>query len=804
MDAVEAAQSGHPGHADGAGPCRLRALDPLPAAQSRRPRLARSRPLRALLRPRLDAAVLRCSTSRATTCRWTSCRRSGSGARARRAIRSGGTRRASRPRPVRWARASATRWAWRSPSASSPSTSTGRATAIVDHRTWAFASDGDLMEGVASEAASLAGHLRLGKLTRDLRRQPHHHRRRHRAHLLARTCSAGSRPTAGTSSGSATATTSSASRPRSRPRAPRPAADAGDPADRTSPIRRRPSATPPKAHGAPLGAEEVRRTKEIMGWPTEPAVLRARRRAGALARARWTAAPSSRRSGEERWQPTPPITPRLARGAPAAGCRARCPRAGIGACRASRPAGGALATRQASGLALQAIAAAVPNLVGGSADLGGSTGTTLKQGGTFGPDRHRPDQFHWGVREHGMASCLNGIAAHGGLRPFGSTFLVFSDYMKPAIRLAAIMRLPVIYIGTHDSIGLGEDGPTHQPVEHLAMLRAIPNLVVLRPARRHRDGRGVAGRRWQRRDGPTLLVLTRQKLPVLDRPPLGPAEGVAPRRVRAARPAGRRAAGHPHRHRLRGPRGARRGPAAPGRPGAGAGGLDAVLGAVRGPARGATGTRCCRRTSRVRLGIEAASPFGWLRWVSDEGAMLAMDGLRRVGAGRAAVRGVQVHPRARGGAGTPAAGPAQRAGEERGLMNPLVRLGELGQSPWYDYITRDLVASGELARLIADDGLRGMTSNPTIFEKAVAGSRLYDEDIRRLGRRRAGRRARSSRRSPWPTCAPPATRSPAAPAHRRARRAGVARGVARRWRTTPRPRSTRPTGCGRRWTGPTR
>ena len=165
--------------------------------------------------------------------------------------------------------------------------------------------------------------------------------------------------------------------------------------------------------------------------------------------------------------------------------------------------------------ALQALATSVPNLVGGSADLGGSTGTTLKQGGSFGP-ASAGRVIHWGVREHGMGACLNGIAAHGGLRPFGSTFLVFSDYMKPAIRLAAIMRLPVIYIGTHDSIGLGEDGPTHQPVEHLAMLRAIPNLVTIRPA-----DTGETIEAWkvamERSTGPTILVLTRQKLPVLTR-----------------------------------------------------------------------------------------------------------------------------------------------------------------------------------------------------------------------------------------------------------------------------------------------
>jgi transketolase len=285
---------------------------------------------------------------------------------------------------------------------------------------------------------------------------------------------------------------------------------------------------------------------------------------------------------------------------------------------------GPLATRQASGLALQAIADAVPNLVGGSADLGGSTGTTLAHGGVFGPVTNGRT-FHWGVREHGMASCLNGIAAHGGLRPFGSTFLVFSDYMKPAIRLSAIMRLPVIYIGTHDSIGLGEDGPTHQPVEHLAMLRAIPNVVLLRPgdASETVESWRVA---MERNDGPTILVLSRQKLPVLDRTALGAAEGVrrgayvlldssgggmpqailiatgsevhvalaAARLLQADRvrvrvvsmPSWELFAAQPQAYR------------------------DEVL----------------PPTVRTRLGIEAASAFGWLRWTTDQGATLAMQG----------------------------------------------------------------------------------------------------------------------------------------------------------------------------------
>jgi transketolase len=225
-----------------------------------------------------------------------------------------------------------------------------------------------------------------------------------------------------------------------------------------------------------------------------------------------------------------------------------------------------------------------------------------------------------------MAACLNGIAAHGGLRPFGSTFLVFSDYMKPAIRLAAIMRLPVIYIGTHDSIGLGEDGPTHQPVEHLAMLRAIPNLVTLRPA----DATETI-EAWrlavERRDGPTVLVLTRQKLPVFDREILGSVDGV------------------------------RRGAYVLWDPPPGSGRLDAiliatgsevaiVLSAANALLPDGVRARVVSMPSwelfaaqpesyrnqvlppevRARVAVEAAGPFGWSRWTTDEGTMIGMEG----------------------------------------------------------------------------------------------------------------------------------------------------------------------------------
>jgi transketolase len=184
-----------------------------------------------------------------------------------------------------------------------------------------------------------------------------------------------------------------------------------------------------------------------------------------------------------------------------------------------------MATRAASGAVLDAIMPALPTLVGGSADLAPSTKTLIEELGSVGPGQFEGRNLHFGVREHAMGAILNGMALHGGVRPFGATFLVFSDYMRPSIRLAAIMGLPVVYVFTHDSIFVGEDGPTHQPVEHLASLRAIPKLVTLRPA----DAPETAAA-WEvalkRREGPTALVLTRQGVPILDRTVMAPAEGL--------------------------------------------------------------------------------------------------------------------------------------------------------------------------------------------------------------------------------------------------------------------------------------
>ncbi|MEA2713236.1 MAG: transketolase [Gemmatimonadales bacterium] len=492
---------------------------------------------------------------------------------------------------------------------------------IVDHRVWAFASDGDLMEGVASEAASIAGHLRLGKLT--VMYDDNHITidgdtaltfsedvsRRFEAYgwHVQKVGDGNDLPAIAAAFESARAEIT-------RPSLVVLRTVIADPA----PTKRNTA----EAHGAPLGAEEVRRTKEIMGWPLEPKFF-----VPDDALAHWRGAVARGAELEGIWQrhydryasAHPGLADELQRW-----LSGQLPDGWDRDLPVVTPASGALATRQASGLALQAIASAMPNLVGGSADLGGSTGTTLKQGGVFGP-ASTGRTFHWGVREHGMAACLNGIAAHGGLRPFGSTFLVFSDYMKPAIRLAAIMRLPVIYIGTHDSIGLGEDGPTHQPVEHLAMLRAIPNLVTLRPA----DATETI-EAWRfaigRREGPTMLVLSRQKLPVLDRKSLGAVGGVSRGAYVLLDPAG-------------------------------PGSIDVILiatgsevGAALDAARqlhaGGVRVRVVSMPSwelfatqagsyrdqvlppavRARVAVEAAGPMGWSRWTTDDGVMLGIEG----------------------------------------------------------------------------------------------------------------------------------------------------------------------------------
>ncbi|OYV68466.1 MAG: transketolase, partial [Gemmatimonadetes bacterium 21-71-4] len=277
-----------------------------------------------------------------------------------------------------------------------------------------------------------------------------------------------------------------------------------------------------EAHGSPLGAEEIALTKAAYGWPPDrsffvPDAVASHFGAcvgrGAVLEAEW-------RGRFAAWERAFPDLAAEWRAALAG----ELPAGWEGALPAFTAADGSAATRSWSSKVLNAVAPVAPTLVGGAADLAPSTNTLIRGGEDLERDRYGARNMHFGIREHGMGGVLNGMALHRGVRPYGATFLIFSDYMRPSIRLAALMGLPVTYVFTHDSVGLGEDGPTHQPVEQLAALRAIPGLVVIRPA----DGPETAAA-WRvalrRTDGPTALVLTRQKVPVIDRTRFASADG---------------------------------------------------------------------------------------------------------------------------------------------------------------------------------------------------------------------------------------------------------------------------------------
>ena len=382
---------------------------------------------------------------------------------------------------------------------------------LFDHRTWVIASDGDLMEGISSEASSLAGHLRLGRLKvlYDSNRisidGPT---------SLAFTEDSAKRYEA---YGWNVLRVDDGNDLSAIERALRAAAAEGDRPTLVVVRTEIGFGSPNKqgtaeSHGAPLGADEARATKRALGWPEESDFLvpdEARElyrevagRNSAL-RAAWL-------ETLERYRAAHPAEAdeleRRRRGELPAGWRDALPRPAAD----EKPA----ATRASSGKVLNALAAKLPELVGGSADLTESNLTHLKGEAAFTASNPAGRYLHFGVREHAMGAAMNGIAASGLLRPFGGTFLIFSDYMKPAIRLAALMKLPVTYVFTHDSIFLGEDGPTHQPIDQLASLRAIPGLVTLRPADAWETAQAWR-RAMERRDGPTALALTRQKLPVL-------------------------------------------------------------------------------------------------------------------------------------------------------------------------------------------------------------------------------------------------------------------------------------------------
>ena len=394
---------------------------------------------------------------------------------------------------------------------------------VVDHHTWFIAGDGCLMEGISHEAASFAGHQKLGKLigffddnqiTIDGRTD------------LSCSDDAAKRFEAYGWQVLHIADVNDQSQIDRAIAAAK--ADSERPTliiTRTiigfgSPNR----ADTAKAHGEPLGKDEIALTKQAYGWPsTEPFFVpkealehwRLATERGVNLQAEWMrrfaeyakAFPSEAKEIGRRWHGDLP-----------AGWEKSIP--------VFEPGNGNIASRAASGVVLNAIAPAVPELIGGSADLTGSNLTNIKGNAVFTAGQRSGRNFHFGIREHAMGAVMSGMALHGGIIPYGGTFLVFADYMRPAIRLAALMRQQCIYVFTHDSIGLGEDGPTHQPVEQLSALRCIPNLVVLRPG----DANETA-EAWRtalkHRTGPVAIVLTRQKLSLVDRATHGAVSGVA-------------------------------------------------------------------------------------------------------------------------------------------------------------------------------------------------------------------------------------------------------------------------------------
>lgn len=407
---------------------------------------------------------------------------------------------------------------------------------VIDHYTYVLASDGDLMEGVASEAASLAGHLKLGKLIclyddnsvtlAGSTRVTFTENRMQRFQAYGwHTASVED----GNDLAAIDTALSQARREVARPSLIRVRTHIGF----ASPLQ-----DSYKAHGSPLGEENVRKTKQALDWPAEPAfrvpddVFAHTRKAAADGRERVSAWMQRLDAYKSHY---PDLHAELM-----ARLDATLPDGWDRDVPVFQPDAKGLATREASGAVMNALAPHLPALMGGSADLDPSTKTALSEFGDFRPPRtgetgeasgeeehgdYTGRNIHFGVREHAMGAIVNGLAAHGGFIPYGATFLAFSDYMRPPIRLAALMGLHVVHVFTHDSLALGEDGPTHQPIEHLASLRAIPGLLVIRPADANETA--VAWRvAVTARDRPILLVLSRQKLPTLDRKRYAAAEGL--------------------------------------------------------------------------------------------------------------------------------------------------------------------------------------------------------------------------------------------------------------------------------------
>lgn len=396
-----------------------------------------------------------------------------------------------------------------------------RETKVIDHYTYFICSDGDMMEGISHESGSFAGHLKLGKLIGFYDDN----------HI--------------TIEGNTDITFTDNTRMRFEAYGwhvqfvddVKDLAAIDNAIDNAKAETERPSliiirthigyGSPNKqdtasAHGSPLGVEEIKLTKQNLGIPSQepfyvaPEALdywRRMKEVGAQYEADW------QKKYDEYKSANPELCAQLERrlsGKLEDGWEDLLP--------VFDAKNGNVASRSASGVVLNAIAPKIPELIGGAADLAGSTDTIIKGAPSFEPGCYDGRNFHFGIREHGMGAAMNGMALHGGIIPYGATFLIFSDYMRPPIRLACLMRQRLVYVYTHDSIGLGEDGPTHQPIEQLSNLRAVPNMTVIRPADANETSQ--AWRAALLQGTPVALVLSRQKLAFIDRTKYGAAEGV--------------------------------------------------------------------------------------------------------------------------------------------------------------------------------------------------------------------------------------------------------------------------------------
>jgi transketolase len=492
---------------------------------------------------------------------------------------------------------------------------------IVDHYTYVLAGDGCMMEGISAEAASFAGHQKLGKL---VVLYDDNHITIDGATDLAFTEDVCTRFEAygwhvqkvadGNDVEAIDAAITAAKAETGMPSliAVRTHIGFGSPHKQDS----------SGAHGAPLGPDEVTLTKENLGWPLEPEFLvpdevkafyAAVAERGAELHAAWkerhaewsAADPAGSASWDAIWS-----------GALPDGWDADLP--------VFDPADGGVATRAASGKTINALAPHLPTLMGGSADLAPSNNTVIKDVPAQQAETPAGRNFHFGVREHAMASIGNGLALHGGVRPYVATFFVFVDYMRPAMRLASLMGLPVTYVLTHDSIGVGEDGPTHQPIEHLAILRATPNWVELRPADANETVEA-----WKialtHADGPVGLMLTRQNLPTIDREKYGPADGISKGAYVLADASGDEAP-----ELILIGSGSEVAPVLEAHERLTAEGVRSrvvnmaswqLFGRQDAAYRDGVLPPACRR----RLAVEAGVTFGWERWVGDEGDVIGLD-----------------------------------------------------------------------------------------------------------------------------------------------------------------------------------